>query len=122
MFNTMFTIVPMLMVIMIVFFIGSVIREKRYNDSQPKIPVEAKVVSRRSETSTTTDTNGINDANGGHNVHSTSTSTSYYVTFEFINGERIQFKVSGHEYGFLLEGDRGILTFQGRRYISFQRQ
>ena len=29
--------------------------------------------------------------------------------------------VNGHEYGMLVEGDFGRLTFQGTRYISFER-
>lgn len=29
--------------------------------------------------------------------------------------------VSGQEYGMLIEGDHGKLTFQGTRYLEFQR-
>jgi hypothetical protein len=30
--------------------------------------------------------------------------------------------VAGHEFGMLIEGDRGMLTFQGTRYLGFERK
>lgn len=30
--------------------------------------------------------------------------------------------MTGPEYGMLAEGDRGRLTFQGTRYVSFERE
>ena len=51
-----------------------------------------------------------------------SASTTYYVTFEFESGDRSEFRVSGQEYGMLADEDLGILTFQGTRYLSFERK
>ena len=48
-------------------------------------------------------------------------STSYYVTFQVESGDRMEFAVTGAEYGLLIEGDQGALTFQGTRYLGFQR-
>lgn len=45
----------------------------------------------------------------------------YYVTFQFESGDRMEFQVYGSEYGMLAEGDEGKLTFQGTRYLSFER-
>ena len=56
--------------------------------------------------------------NGMHHTH---TATSYYATFQVESGDRIEFLVSGTEYGMLAEGDSGKLTFQGTRYLNFQR-
>ncbi|WP_412104691.1 MULTISPECIES: DUF2500 domain-containing protein [Viridibacillus] len=42
-------------------------------------------------------------------------------TFEVQSGDRIELPVSGREYGILVEGDFGLLTFQGTRYKSFER-
>jgi hypothetical protein len=53
-------------------------------------------------------------------MHS-STSTSYYVTFEVESGDRMELHVEGHEYGLLVEGDKGDLSFQGTRYLGFVR-
>ena len=47
--------------------------------------------------------------------------TNYYLTFEW-NGQRREFHVKDHEYGLLTEGDKGILTFQGTRMLSFERK
>ena len=49
-------------------------------------------------------------------------STSYYVTFQVESGDRIELGVSGMEYGMLIEGDTGRLSFQGTRYLSFERE
>lgn len=85
------------------------------NNKSPRLTVEATVVSRRMNTS-------------GH-VHNTGTgaghmsySTSYYVTFQVESGDRMEFPISGREYGMLVEGDRGKLNFQGTRYLSFERE
>ena len=56
-----------------------------------------------------------------HGFHST-TSTSYYATFQVESGDRMELSMTGTEYGLLAEGDRGKLTFQGTRYLGFERQ
>ena len=61
------------------------------------------------------------DATGAHGFHST-TSTSYYATFQVESGDRMELSMTGTEYGLLAEGDRGKLTFQGTRYLGFERQ
>ena len=44
-----------------------------------------------------------------------------YVTFEVESGDRMEMNVRGSEYGMLAEGDVGKLTFQGTRYLNFER-
>ena len=61
------------------------------------------------------------DMSGSHG-YSTTSSTSYYVTFEVDSGDRIEFSMSGSEYGMLIEGDAGTLNFQGTRYFGFERK
>ena len=56
---------------------------------------------------------------GAGNAHYTTSSTWYYVTFQVESGDRLELPVSGREYGLLVEGDRGCLTFQGTRYLGF---
>ena len=48
-------------------------------------------------------------------------STEYFVGVELEGGERMELWVSGSQYGLLLEGDQGLLTWQGRRLVSFER-
>lgn len=83
------------------------------NNHSPRLSVPAKIVAKRAS---------VSHHHSGTDVHHhTSTSTTYYVTFEFESGDRQEFSVIGHEYGMLIEGDRGKLTFQGTRYLSFER-
>ena len=46
---------------------------------------------------------------------------TYYVTFQVESGDRMELTVSGSDYGMLVEGDIGKLSFQGTRYLGFQR-
>jgi hypothetical protein len=34
----------------------------------------------------------------------------------------MELRVDGEEYGLLVEGDQGLLTFQGTRYLGFERR
>ncbi|MCD7839604.1 MAG: DUF2500 domain-containing protein [Erysipelotrichaceae bacterium] len=54
-----------------------------------------------------------------NNASTFSSTTYYYVTFELSSGDRMEFSVKGREYGMLVEGDKGQLTFQGTRYLGF---
>ncbi len=88
------------------------------NNHAPELTVDAKVVSRR--TSVNSHHHG-GDAAGTGGYH-TSSSTSYYVTFEVESGDRMEFHLTGSEYGMLAEGDMGKLRFQGTRYLGFERR
>lgn len=79
-----------------------------HNNAQPRLTVEATVVSKRNQ--------------HHHNGQTHTSSTSYYVTFQVESGDRMEMHLSGQEYGMLAEGDRGRLTFQGTRYLGFERQ
>lgn len=47
----------------------------------------------------------------------------YYVTFQLENGECIEFCLNYRksEYDRLKKGDKGILSFQGTRYLGFKK-
>ena len=51
-----------------------------------------------------------------------STYTRHFVTFELENGGRVELGVKDSEYGMLAEGDQGLLTYQGTRYIGFEQK
>ena len=78
--------------------------------------VDAAVVSKRQNTTV----HHHHDSNTG-GMHNRS-STTYYATFQFDSGDRLELCVSGREYGLLAEGDVGELTFQGTRYLGFDRR
>jgi hypothetical protein len=47
--------------------------------------------------------------------------TSYYVTFEFADLSRQELWLGRQQFGYIVEGDRGNLTFQGTRFKEFER-
>ena len=85
------------------------------NNQSPRLTVEATVVTKRTNVSRHHHHNGA-----GHMGH-TSTSTTYFVTFQVASGARMELRMDGYQYGMLAEGDRGRLTFQGTRYLGFER-
>ena len=91
------------------------IRQWHRNNKSPKLSVDATVVAKRSHTS-----HHHHHHNNGH-MHTTS-STSYYVTFQVESGDRMELKVKSYDYGMMVEGDFGVLTFQGTRFLGFERK
>lgn len=124
-FDFGFTVVPILaiiiFIIVIAFFVvvfAKGIGQWNKNNHSPRLTVDATVVAKRTN---------VSHSSGSHNhttgMHSSGhTSTSYYVTFQVDSGDRMEFHVTGEEYGLLIEGDFGDLTFQGTRYLGFNRK
>ena len=96
----------------IVTFIKGILQWNKNNHS-PKLTVDAKLVTKRTQVTH----HHHNHESGMH----TTQSTTYYATFQVESGDRMEFHVSGREYGMLVEGDYGRLTFQGTRYLGFER-
>lgn len=115
MFSIMFTIVFVLVIGTFIVTAVKGIGQWNKNNNSPRLTVPATVVSKR--TNVTRHHHG--GANGHHHHH---TFTTYYVTFQVESGDRMELHVAGHEYGLLVEGDNGRLTFQGTRYLGFERQ
>lgn len=118
-FEIMFCII---FVMVIGFFIVSVVKgisTWNKNNHSPRLSVPAVIVSKRTEVTHHSYANA-GDATGAHG-YSTSSSTWYYATFQVESGDRMEFSITGPEYGMLAEGDRGMLSFQGTRYLSFER-
>lgn len=80
------------------------------NNHSPRLTVPATVVAKRTEVSR-------------HHTDNTMahTFTTYYVTFQVESGDRMELEVDGSDYGMLVEGDIGKLSFQGTRYLGFER-
>ena len=92
----------------VVGFIWAAAVQYAENSDSPVCSVSAQVLGKRSEVS------------GGHNR--TSVRTSYFVTFGLEGGERRKLPVKGHEFGVLMEGDKGTLTYQGTWFQGFVRR
>lgn len=124
-FDFGFTVVPILVTIIFIIVIAVFvvvfvkgISQWNKNNHSPRLTVDATVVSKRTD---------IHHSSGTHNhttgMHTSGhTSTYYYVTFQVESGDRMEFHVNGEEYGLLVEGDYGDLTFQGTRYLGFARK
>ena len=120
--SMMFTIIPIFITVIFVLVIGGIIVSVvkgvgtwSKNNASPRLTVSAEVVVKR------TDVTHHSHGHGGDADFHMSSSTWYYVTFQVESGDQMEFSVSGAEYGMLAEGDRGELTFQGTRYLSFER-
>lgn len=107
------TIIFLLVIGGFVFIIIRGIGTWHKNNQSPRFTVPAVISSKRMSVS---HHHNAGDMAGMH------TTTQYYVTFEVESGDRIELSVSGSEYGMLAEGDHGKLTFQGTRYLSFERE
>ena len=110
MFGIMFTVVFVFVIGTFVVTAARGISRWSKNNNSPRLTVPATVVAKR--------TNVTRHANSHHHHH---TSTTYYVTFQVESGDRMELHVAGQEYGLLVEGDNGNLTFQGTRYLGFER-
>ncbi|MEG0471533.1 MAG: DUF2500 domain-containing protein [Solibacillus sp.] len=88
----------------IIFAVFSSIKQGIKNNNSPLLSVPAQVVTKRTT------------------VQGDNSYTTYFVTFEVQSGDRMEFKVKGEQFGQLVEKDLGVLSFQGSRFISFERQ
>ena len=114
MFEIMFFLVWF--VILGVFIVNAVQGLSRWNKNNhsPRLTVDAKVIAKRGNT-TRHHHNGAN----GHHYHTYN--NTYFVTFEFDSGDRMELQMDGSDFGLLIEGDKGKLTFQGTRFLGFER-
>ena len=95
----------------IAFFavLGKSIAQFFKNENSPRLTVPAKIVDKRQKTH--------HHHSGGHHHHS----HTYHVTFEVESGDRMELKVSRNDFGMLIVGDKGRVSFQGTRYLGFVR-
>ena len=118
-FQLMSILVPVVFIIVlagfITVFVKNIINWNKNNHS-PRLSADAVIVSKRIDV---THHHGGNssDVSHGHDF----SSTRYYVTFQFESTDRMELSVSGYDFGMLAEGDRGKLSFQGTRYLGFER-
>ena len=110
-FQIMFFLVFFLVIGMFIVIAVKGIGQWNKNNHSPRLTVPATIVAKR--------TNVSHHHNSGTGMHH---STTYYVTFQVESGDRMELHVAGHEFGMLIEGDRGKLTFQGTRYLGFDRK
>ena len=79
------------------------------NENSPRLTVPARIVDMQRKTH--------HHHSNGHNHHT----HTYHVTFEVESGDRMELKVSRSAFGMLSVGDSGRVSFQGTRYLGFER-
>ncbi len=121
--DMMFRVVPVLVSVGFILVFGLIlvqavrgIGQWKRNNASPVLTVDATIVTKRADVSHHHHQTGVEPVQ-----HHTSTSTTYYATFEVVSGDRMEFQIGDTEYGMLVEGDTGKLTFQGTRYLGFER-
>lgn len=107
-----FGIVFLLVIGVFIFALVKGLSTWNKNNHSPRLTVPATVVAKRTN---------VSRHHSAGNIHHHHTTTSYYVTFQVSSGDRMELHMSGQEYGLLVEGDRGNLSFQGTRYLGFER-
>lgn len=127
-FNIFFVVIAVLVVGLFIFvFINMIGHRKLFNgvlrraadqmerdDHAPRLTVTATVVSKRSNITVHHHTSD--------SVYPHTSTTSYYATFQVPSGDRMELSVPSTEYGLLVGGDEGDLTFQGSRFLRFDRR
>lgn len=93
----------------IIFTVIRGIGQWNKNNNSPRLSVDAEIVAKRTACHR-------HHSNGHHH-----TTHSYYITFQFESGDRMELRVPSNEFGLLVEGDMGVLSFQGTRYLGFER-
>ena len=108
--DLIFAVFPILFFIVFCFVFGMIIstfikqgKQNHKNNNSPRVTAEATVVTKRTHVR-------------GDHAH-----TTYYATFQFESGDRLELEVPYNEFGYLVEGDNGKLTFQGTRFLGFER-
>ena len=108
--NFIFSVFPILFLavfgLVLGIFISTLVKnskENRKNNNSPRVTAPATVVTKRTHV-------------WGDHSH-----TDYYVTFQFESGDRLELEIPHDRFGYLVEGDNGKLTFQGTRFLGFER-
>ncbi len=111
-FMILFFIIFFIAIVIILINVVKGIAQWGNNNQQPMLSVDATVVLKRMNVS----------RHHNNNMNTTTSRTQYYVTFQVQSGDRMEFLVPDDEYGMIVEGDVGKVTFQGTRFKGFVRE
>lgn len=100
-----FSLIPALVIIFFVVFIGLLLYRLIKNATSPKEIVLATLI----------------DKNAATRWNGETSSTDYMLTFEDAHGKRIALDVNRKIYSQLIVGDSGRLTYQGSWFKDFER-
>ena len=118
-----FNLFSIVFVLFFVAFLGTFVvviaksfSQWRKNNDSPKLSVEATLVSKSNIVR-----NHMHHHPGEAHHQTNMPSQTTSLTFQVASGDRMVFSVSHYDYNLMAEGDRGILHFQGTRFLGFDR-
>lgn len=120
MFEGIFALFPIIFLLVLGFIIFQILRnvgESISNSQKPRETAHVQVLDKRAHVWSS----GSMHHSGTGIHHGGGSRTSYYVTFQFENGERREYIVPARLYGQIVAGDVGTLTWQGTAFREFQR-
>lgn len=114
--DAIFNIFPFLFCAVFLLVLGIIIwqlvqqtRQNRTDRRSPRLTVPATVVSKRT------------DLVRRGSQSQMQMRSLYYATFQVESGDRLELRLEGTDYGMLVEGDHGKVSFQGSRFLGFER-
>lgn len=105
MFNILFSLPFVMFLVVFVLILVKGVGQWNKNNQSPRLTVSATVVAKRTHV----------------RHHDDGSVTHYYATFQFESGDRLELHIPRNQIGYLVEGDRGELSFQGTRFLGFER-
>ena len=105
MFTILFSLPFVMFLVVFVLILVKGVGQWNKNNQSPRLTVSATVVAKRTHV----------------RHHDDGSVTHYYATFQFESGDRLELHIPRNQIGYLVEGDRGELSFQGTRFLGFER-
>ena len=105
MFTILFSLPFVMFLVVFVLILVKGVGQWNRNNHSPRLTVSATVVAKRTHV----------------RHHDDGSVTHYYATFQFESGDRLELHIPRNQIGYLVEGDRGELSFQGTRFLGFER-
>ena len=105
MFNILFSLPFVMFLVVFVLILVKGVGQWNKNNQSPRLTVSATVVAKRTHV----------------RHHDDGAVTHYNATFQFESGDRLELHIPRNQIGYLVEGDRGELSFQGTRFLGFER-
>ena len=105
MFTILFYLPFVMFLVVFVLILVKGVGQWNKNNQSPRLTVSATVVAKRTHV----------------RHHDDGSVTHYYATFQFESGDRLELHIPRNQIGYLVEGDRGELSFQGTRFLGFER-
>ena len=114
MFGIMFAVPFVMLFVVFILILVKGLGQWNKNNQSPRLTVEATVVAKRQHIS-------HHHHGGVIDFHHTGSDRTYYATFQFESGDRLELHIPRNQFGYLVEGDHGKLSFQGTRFLGFER-